>query len=35
MEEDVNKSRQAGFSEHLTKPIDFKQLEAAIARVTG
>ena len=35
MEEDVNRSRQAGFSEHLTKPIDFKQLEAAIARVTG
>lgn len=35
MEEDVNRSREAGFAEHLTKPIDLKQLEAAIARVTA
>jgi CheY-like chemotaxis protein len=35
MEEDVTRSREAGFTEHLTKPIDLKQLEAAIARVTN
>ena len=34
MEEDVRKSRAAGFSEHLIKPIDVGQLEAAIDRVT-
>ena len=33
MDEDVRKSRAAGFSEHLTKPIDLEQLEAAIDRV--
>ena len=27
-------SRAAGFIEHLTKPIDLDQLEAAIDRVT-
>jgi signal transduction histidine kinase/CheY-like chemotaxis protein len=30
MESDVNKARTAGFSEHLTKPINFERLEAAI-----
>jgi signal transduction histidine kinase/CheY-like chemotaxis protein len=30
MEHDVNKARQAGFSEHLTKPINFDRLEEAI-----
>ena len=35
MEEDLERSRAAGFAEHLTKPIDFKQLEAAISRVAG
>ncbi len=35
MEEDVTRSREAGFVEHLTKPIDLGQLEAAIARVAG
>ena len=29
-EQDVNESRAAGFSEHLTKPINFEQLEKAI-----
>jgi signal transduction histidine kinase len=29
-EQDVNESRAAGFSEHLTKPINFDQLEKAI-----
>src|SRR5712692_80881 len=30
METDVNKARAAGFSEHLTKPINFDRLEQAI-----
>ena len=30
METDVNKARDAGFSEHLTKPINFDRLEQAI-----
>ena len=29
-EQDVNEARAAGFSEHLTKPINFEQLEKAI-----
>jgi CheY-like chemotaxis protein len=32
MEPDVRRSLAAGFSEHLVKPIDFAQLEAAIVR---
>jgi CheY-like chemotaxis protein len=35
MSEDRRRSRQAGFSEHLVKPIDVPQLIAAIHRVTG
>ena len=30
MENDVNRARAAGFSEHLTKPINFDRLEEAI-----
>jgi signal transduction histidine kinase/CheY-like chemotaxis protein len=30
MEHDVDKARAAGFSEHLTKPINFERLEEAI-----
>jgi CheY-like chemotaxis protein len=30
MEEDVLRSREAGFSKHLTKPVDMKALKAAI-----
>src|SRR5438876_448888 len=30
METDVNKARDAGFSQHLTKPINFDRLEQAI-----
>ncbi len=30
MENDVNKARAAGFSEHLTKPINFERLDEAI-----
>jgi signal transduction histidine kinase/CheY-like chemotaxis protein len=33
MEHDVSKARQAGFSEHLTKPINFDRLEEAIQSV--
>ena len=28
-EHDVNKAREAGFAEHLTKPINFERLEEA------
>jgi len=34
MEEDVKKSKEAGFYEHLTKPINFKRLETAIRDLT-
>jgi CheY-like chemotaxis protein len=30
MENDVSRARAAGFSEHLTKPINFDRLEEAI-----
>ena len=33
METDVDKARDAGFSEHLTKPINFDRLEEAIRRL--
>jgi CheY-like chemotaxis protein len=33
MEEDVMKSREAGFTEHLTKPVSFNSLKKAIERV--
>lgn len=35
MDEDIARSRSAGFSEHLTKPVSIDKLEAAIARVLG
>ena len=31
MEEDVRRSREAGFSEHLVKPVDISSLEQAIS----
>ncbi len=31
--EDLEKSREAGFEEHLTKPIMLQKLEQAIARI--
>jgi CheY-like chemotaxis protein len=34
MDEDVRRSRDAGFAEHLIKPIDFPSLDQAIRRVT-
>jgi CheY-like chemotaxis protein len=33
MEHDVSKARAAGFSEHLTKPINFERLERAIKKI--
>jgi signal transduction histidine kinase/ActR/RegA family two-component response regulator len=35
MEHDVNRARAAGFSEHLTKPINFERLEEAIQQLLG
>jgi len=35
MEEDLRRSRQAGFAEHLVKPVDPDKLKAAIARVAA
>ena len=32
-EEDLQLSREAGFLDHLTKPIDLNRLDAAIRRV--
>ncbi len=34
-EEDLQLSREAGFLDHLTKPIDLNRLDAAIRRATG
>jgi CheY-like chemotaxis protein len=33
MEEDVQRSRNAGYAEHLTKPVDIHKLDTAIQRV--
>ena len=33
MEEDVTRSRAAGFDEHLTKPVSLEVLETTIRRV--
>ena len=35
MEEDMRRSREAGFAEHLVKPIDLRELIAAIQRCTA
>lgn len=35
MESDIADSQAAGFAEHLTKPVDVSELEAAINRVTA
>jgi PAS domain S-box-containing protein len=35
MEEDLKKSREAGFTEHLTKPVNFLQLEGIIQELTA
>ena len=33
MNADVNKSRETGFAAHLTKPIDFRRLEAVVVEI--
>lgn len=33
MEDDVRETGDAGFSDHLTKPVDVQMLEGAIRRV--
>jgi len=35
MEDDIQKSIEAGFAEHLTKPVNFKQLQDVIQRLAG
>jgi CheY-like chemotaxis protein len=35
MEEDVRRSREAGFSEHLVKPVDISSLEQAILNLVS
>lgn len=35
MDADIEQSLRAGFSEHLTKPVSFEELEAAVERVLG
>ena len=35
MDDDMRKSRDAGFVEHIVKPINLGQLQAIIQRVTG
>jgi CheY-like chemotaxis protein len=35
MEDNVEKSREAGFIRHLTKPVDARQLEATIDDVAS
>jgi signal transduction histidine kinase/CheY-like chemotaxis protein len=35
MDADVDKAREAGFSEHLTKPINFDRLDEAIRHLLG
>jgi CheY-like chemotaxis protein len=35
MEDDLSRSREAGFAEHIVKPVDLSHLQSAIARVAG
>ena len=35
MEQDIKSSEQAGFTMHLTKPVDVNSLEAAIKILTS
>ena len=35
MDEDIEKNRAAGFSKHLTKPVNIETLEAALRQVAG
>jgi CheY-like chemotaxis protein len=33
MEDDVRRSKDAGFAEHLTKPVDINKLDCVIQRI--
>lgn len=33
MDEDIARSREAGFTQHLTKPVDFAQLQQCLTRI--
>jgi CheY-like chemotaxis protein len=33
MDEDIDRSREAGFSDHLTKPVSIDRLQAAISQL--
>ena len=35
MDDDVRRGREAGFDDHVTKPVNLPQLQAAIERVLG
>ncbi|MDB5353899.1 MAG: Two-component hybrid sensor and regulator [Phycisphaerales bacterium] len=35
MDEDIARSRESGFEEHVVKPVDFQVLQTVIARVTA
>jgi CheY-like chemotaxis protein len=35
MDDDIRRSRESGFSDHLVKPVDVMQLDQAIRRVAG
>jgi CheY-like chemotaxis protein len=35
MEDDIARAREAGFVEHLTKPINFQRLETVLAQMAG
>ena len=35
MDEDVRQSKEAGFVEHLTKPVNFGTLQDILARLRG
>lgn len=35
MDEDVLKSKAAGFEHHLTKPVDFETLQSIIERIAS
>jgi CheY-like chemotaxis protein len=35
MDDDIARSQAAGFSEHLTKPVDFALLQRCLARIAN
>jgi CheY-like chemotaxis protein len=35
MDQDIRRSKEAGFARHLTKPVDFRRLKATIESVVS